>query len=161
MAKEKFPWLPEDDQINEVIIKEPEEVKTHLHYLKENYKFIAFISFTLLLFSISFLQKKKTIQKVPKAPTTAVSVVSLFPIAKKSEIKLQLIKPVTILKSQLTKTQRQQIVHPDDLYKLSGKIFAKKDIAPRKPIFWSDLSYVEQNKKKSIQKKIIFRGVKK
>lgn len=68
--------------------------------------------------------------------------VVMSPIPKGAEVWPEILKEIPVDPSSLTKTQALQVLRPQDLQNLRGKLRARKNLPPNKPLFWSDLDFV-------------------
>ena len=167
MAEKSFSWLPED---HEASINDPEKMErlpqedTLLMRVKRKIiseKFGILIFLTLITCLL--------ILKIVTPPEKEISnhkieiMTSTLPLSKGSLLENAFLRPVLFNEYSISKNQKMEILTFEATEKIMGKIRAKKDIPPHKPIFWSDLELVPENKKTQIptQTKVFFSEEKK
>jgi len=152
MAKEElveFPWLEQN------IAKEELKTKDKNTSMGPNFfdKFkipLTLVGVILILLFINIDPKPKN--SGAKKITTANILVPVMAFGKGEQINPVFLKSVEIHLSKLTKTQRLNLLVSDDLNRIDGKIYAKRSLAPYRPIFWNYLVYKD---KKNIGNKSI------
>ncbi|MBS1984421.1 MAG: hypothetical protein JST16_09620 [Bdellovibrionales bacterium] len=81
----------------------------------------------------------------PAAGNFTPSIDALVPLVAQNqgdEVQIETLKAVPIDKSQLTKLQVLEIVRAEDIQNLRGRLRAKHDLPPNRPLFWRDLDIV-------------------
>lgn len=156
MAEKQFSWLTEATL--EPLKVEETENKNSLGFdrLKERILFhkktlIGITALLVVLFILKISQRD-----VPTAPYRLEAMAAVLPIPKGQIIEGMLLRPIQITPSSVSKSQKMQLLRPVDAEDIMGKIRAKKDIPPHKPIFWSE---VELNPKNKIPTKKIIPAV--
>ncbi|MEZ4813733.1 MAG: hypothetical protein R3A80_00805 [Bdellovibrionota bacterium] len=145
MADKQFSWLTEATleplKIEEIEKKNP----LSLDQFKER---ILFHKKTLLgvglLLAVLFVLKV-TQREQPMAPYRLEAMAAVLPIPKGQIIEGMLLRPIKITPSSVSKNQKMQLLRPVDAEDIMGKIRAKKDIPPHKPIFWSEVELNPKN----------------
>lgn len=136
MEKHTFPWTPHEDPPLEEPIKEPTPVEKWKTKLRPLAPYIA-LAFVLLVLGIARRSGGETTKESPSVGVDAL--VLLSPLKKGGRLEEEVLRQVPIDRRDLTKAQILQLVRPEDLERVAGKVRAKKDIPPQKPLFWSDL----------------------
>lgn len=151
MAEQHFSWLTESTL--ETVAPLPEE-KNKLEEYKNSLKnmgqklllhkktLIALGVLFLALILLKFYHKEE-------APhfNRLESMAAVMPIPKGDIIEGMLLRPALVAPFSLSKNQKMELLLPADAEKIMGKLRAKKDIPPNKPIFWSDLEIIPLKKK--------------
>ena len=149
MAEQHFSWLPDDNPF-EVKKSEPElklpTVNPRWAWLREKFlnhqKGLVFIA---VLLCALFLLKIFRNEDAPVAHKLEV-MTALLPIPKGKIIEGPLLRPAQLSPGMLSKSQRLQLVTFGDAEKVMGKVRAKKDIPPNKPLFWPDFELLPEVK---------------
>jgi len=150
MAEQSFSWLPEDHEIkkelnkNETLEKEItllEKIKDSVFTQKKGLLSILILFICLLLLK-SFSSGEK------ESPSHQIEIMtSTLPLSKGSTLEAALLRPVLFNEYSLSKTQKMEALTFEAAEKIMGKVRAKKDIPPHKPIFWNDLELIPEIKK--------------
>jgi hypothetical protein len=144
MAEQNFSWLTENS-LEPVAVPPKEERKLEFHGVKQ--KLLLHKKTLIILSALLFiLIVLKFFQKETVAPLRMYGMAALMPIPKGQVVEGMLIRPITMSPSLLTKAQRAQRLIQSDAEKIMGKVRAKKDIPPNKPILWSDLELIPATK---------------
>lgn len=136
MEKHTFPWTPHEDPPLEEPVKEPtpvEKWKTKLRPLAP------YIALALILLVLGIARSSGGDTGKAEAPRGVDALVLLSPLKKGARLEEEVIRQIPIDRRDLSKAQMLQLVRPEDLERVAGKVRAKKDIPPQKPLFWSDL----------------------
>jgi len=140
MAEQHFSWLNENTLEATTVI--PEKEKPDLSTLKNRVlthkkALIGIGTLFLILFVLKLTQEEKT------APTLRLdAMVAVLPVAKGEIVEGMLLRPVRISPSSISKSQKLNMLRPEDAEKIMGKVRAKKDIPSQKPIFWNELELI-------------------
>lgn len=140
MAQQDFPWSPQQTPSLDELNANSTKLKSHW-YQEPLKKFIPFIGFGFLLvalFATKALSSKPNSVAGPGNYTVDV-LIPMVPISKGSVIPFEALQQIPLDKRDLTKPQMLQVLRPQDLENLRGKLRAKKDLAPHRPLFWNDL----------------------
>ncbi len=145
MADRHFSWLTESTLESPPISPQNDEDKKipQLLQLKEkalhHKRVLIGISVLLgILFVLKLTQKENTVV----ASRSLEAMAAMLPIPKGQVVEGMLLRPVKIAPGVLSKSQKLQRVLPDDAEKIMGKVRAKKDIPPHRPLLWSDLELI-------------------
>ena len=150
MAEKSFSWLPEDHEtkINEQEKEELLEKESLLVKLKRKLRSQKFgILIFLLLITCLLILKIMTPPEKENLNHKIEIMTSTLPISKGSLLEAAFLRPALFNEYSLSKNQRIEILTFEATEKITGKVRAKKDIPPHKPIFWSDLELIPENKK--------------
>lgn len=143
MAKENFSWLNENTlEVNldhSLTNEEPSKLEKLLK--KTNHHKRALIGLGVLVLILVTLKMTQKEESTPIVRLEAMAAAIAIP--KGEVIEGMLLRPVTIYPSQISKAQKLQLLRPDDAEKIVGKLRAKKDIPPNKPIFWNELELIK------------------
>jgi hypothetical protein len=162
MAEQSFSWLPEDhegkinerdeNQILQVDKTWQEKIKEKVFSQKTSLLLVPVLIIALLILK-SFSQEEKTGTSKQLEIMT-----STLPLSKGSPLEASFLRPALFNEYSLSKNQKIEALTFDAAEKIMGKVRAKKDIPPHKPIFWSDLELVPETKKSTgiLKPKIIF-----
>ena len=145
---EKIPELPEGS--------EPVVTNRRKEFIK---KYLPIGSLFLFLLVMTLAKKKAPTEEVKTY--TAPVVISPHPIKKGQRIKSLPLKVIQVSLKDLSRSQRLNLLSSEDLSQTNLLIEAKRDIAPRKPLFWSDLNLVKAIKTQEQETQIIYRSNKK
>jgi hypothetical protein len=153
MAEQSFSWLPEDHEakINQSKeINDPKNDKKLLIKIKEKkYTQKASLIIIILLF-LSLLLLKNLSQEQKESSLHQIEIMtSTLPLSKGSPLEAAFLRPVLFNEYSLSKTQKMEALTFESAEKIMGKVKAKKDIPPHKPIFWNELELVQEIKKSS------------
>lgn len=143
MAEQNFSWLP-DESLGGVqspqsdVIFLGEKKNKHLEKILE-YKTPLIVCSALLiaLILMKVFQDKEVVK-----PFRLESMVAVMAIPKGQIVEGMLLRPVLITPDSISKGQRLELLTMEHAEKVMGKIRAKKDIPPNKPIFWNELELV-------------------
>ena len=147
MENNKFTWLTED--YNETVeSKAPSTentgatmtLKDQILARAQQYKTPLIFGFIILALSLGSSGKSEPSKKQKTAPPKLTAFVSMWPIAKGEVINFSQFKSIFINPKGLSKSQTLQLFDAETLNIKNGKLTAKKDIPPNKPIFWNDLT---------------------
>lgn len=140
MAEQQFSWLTEATLEPKVVI--PEKEKPDLSHLKNRVlthkkALLGIAALFLILFILKITQEEKATPSV-----RLEAMVAVLPVPKGQVVEGMLLRPVRISPSSISKAQKLNMLRPEDAEKIMGKVRAKKDIPPQKPIFWNELELI-------------------
>jgi hypothetical protein len=140
MAEQSFSWLTEST-LETVSVLPQEEKKFSFANIKEKLlvhktALIVVGALLVLLLILKFFQRDDV------EPARMNAMAALMPIPKGQIVEGMLLRPVLIGPNTLSKDQRLIRLVQADAEKVMGKVRAKKDIPPHKPILWSDLELI-------------------
>ncbi len=139
-----FPWTEPLEETSALLTNKGEKEKAVLS--KELFyralPFLVLISALLIFFALKE-PAKKNIPNIEHNNSYSVVdvIVSMIPQAKGSLLRPESLKQIPVSKKSLSKKQLFDYVQPQDLEKIQNKFALKKDLAPNKPLFWSDLTF--------------------
>ncbi len=140
MAEQHFSWLNEATLEPTNVI--PEKEKPDLENLKNRIlthkkALLGIAALFLILLLLKITQEEKI-----QPPLRLEAMVAVLPVAKGEIVEGMLLRPVRISPSSISKSQRLNMLRPEDAEKIMGKVRAKKDIPSQKPIFWNELELI-------------------
>lgn len=142
MAEQHFSWLTEATLESTAANPKSEKETPNLFNLKERVlthkKTLMGIGFLFLILLIL----KLTQEEKSRPALRLEAMVAVLPVPKGQVIEGMLLRPVNITPSSISKSQRLNILRPEDAEKIMGKVRSKKDIPSHKPIFWSELELI-------------------
>ncbi len=144
MDEKPFPWTGTFEssipRINETSAEPRAMIKNeagYLVFLKKHFPY--FILAILFLVVLVYHSTAKNEAPTQQEPLDALVLMIATP--KGALIVPESLKLFPVNPKSLTKQQNFQLVSLDDLSKLKGRVRAKKNLAPNKPLFWSDLEF--------------------
>lgn len=151
MAEQSFSWLPEDHETETIKnneLKSPQPEKKPWERLKG---FIfsqktGFLVVPLLLIALMIL-KTLSVSEKDGSPRQIEIMTSTLPLSKGSPLEAAFLRPVLFNEYSLSKVQKVEALTFEAAEKVMGKVKAKKDIPPHKPIFWNDLELIQDTRK--------------
>ena len=149
MAEQSFSWLPEDHEIkNEFNKIETIKEKTLLEKIKDGIfsQKMGIVVILILFISLLLLKNFGSIEKENSSHQIEI-MTSTLPLSRGSTIDAAVLRPVLFNEYSLSKIQKMEALTLEAAEKIIGKVRAKKDIPPHKPIFWNDLELVPEIKK--------------
>ena len=152
MENDIFPWNPHTNSTAkgpavETVVPEQKSAKQLLSKLKIVVPYL----FVALVITLLFLVTKKsspTSNTNFEAATLEVFT-PLFAIEKGEDVPLDALRLIPVKKSIFSKTQILNLMNPDNVSALQGKLIAKKSHFPNKVIFWNDLELKKPSKTKN------------
>lgn len=142
MAEQRFSWLTETTLEPSITVPSEEQKIPDLSNIKQRVlthkkTLIGIAALFLILLILKLTQEEKV------APSRGLDVmIAVLPIPKGQVIEGMLLKPARISPSSISKAQKLSMLRPEDAEKIMGKLRAKKDIPPQKPIFWNELEII-------------------
>jgi hypothetical protein len=124
-----------------------------LNWISSN-KGILGIIFAVILLIFALEQNKTPASPLASAGESQISImVPVVGFPKGHAIEPQMLKSVIAPIKSFTKTQLMSVFTEDDIERIDGRIIAKKDLAPYRPIFWPSLELKQpaQNSKPKVQ----------
>jgi len=152
--KVEFPWNGEME-FERVPLPPPPENDFMLR-LKSLKNYIPVFICLLMILSVTLCDKKPEERAATSAYKKLDVLISMLPQKKGSPLNPALLKQVPIGYKDVTKSERLILLQERDLEKLPSSIILKKDLPPRKPISWKDLTLQKSVPKK--HKSAIYRG---
>ncbi len=73
-----------------------------------------------------------------------IGVMPIVAIPKGSLLRPELLRPIRLAPSALTKLQKLRLLSPDDLPKIGTGLRAGRDLPPERPVFWTDLRLLRE-----------------
>ena len=147
MAEKHFSWLPEEINIEKGSnLSSPLELPHPKNFLLQKFydfktSIVVCAALLVAILAMRYFQ--------PQEASTSYkleSVAAFLPIPKGKVIEGMLLRPATINPGSISKAQRLDLLTLDDAEKVMGKVRAKKDLPPNKPIFWSELELLPERK---------------
>ena len=145
-----FPWTEKATELPQN--PEPIVINRRKELLK---KYLPIGSLFIFLLVMTLAKKKTPTQEIKNY--TAPVVISPHPIKKGQRLKSLPLKVIQVSTKDLSRSQRLNLLSAEDLSQRNLLIEAKRDIAPRKPLFWSDLNLVKAVKAQKQETQIIYR----
>jgi hypothetical protein len=145
MEDKHFSWILESPQ---PITKElPEAAKgpKEIFYSFFNKK-TKIILLVIALVSVLFILRYSKAEKATPQYKSLEGLAPVLPIVKGEIIQGMLLRPVYVSHSSISKAQKLHLVFPEDAKDLMGKLRAKKDLPPNKPLFWNELELIKEVK---------------
>ena len=137
MEQTPFPWL-EPKQLPQESALEPPIEKRWISVLR---RFKSPLIFVVVGLVILVVMTKQPVASTAD-PTPTISVVApVFPVAKGEMVVFETLRGFEVMKASVPKAQQFQLVSSGDLERLKGHVRAKKNLAPNKPLLWSDLVF--------------------
>jgi hypothetical protein len=162
MAEKSFSWLPEDHE-TKIIDQEKMQTTTEEQGLIVKIKKIILsqklgILIFLMLIACLLILKIITPPEKESSNHQLEIMTSTLPLSKGSLLESAFLRPALFNEYSLSKNQKIEILTLEATEKIIGKVRAKKDIPPHKPIFWSDLELIPENIKAKVptQTKVFF-----
>jgi hypothetical protein len=153
MEKIEFPWLKEDNENH--IVSPPAAQKSRAKQIFELTKpYLPYVILLVGLFVISQFRASPQTSSSPRAPQSVAVVMTMIELPKGQIIPREALEVVHVRADKLTKAQQLKVLNPSQLEKLSHRIVAKKDLAPQSPIFWNDLTLVQEERRRAPQEQI-------
>jgi hypothetical protein len=151
MAEQSFSWLPEDHEAEKpksTKLESPQDKKKSWENLKSFFFSQKTGFFIVPLLLISLLALKTLSTKEKDSPNHQIEIMtSTLPLSKGSPLEAAFLRPVLFNEFSLSKIQKMEALTFEAAEKVMGKVKAKKDIPPHKPIFWNDLELIQESKK--------------
>jgi hypothetical protein len=146
MAREvDIPWFDRHQDPRPAPVKSEE-----LPSLEEKLRrWIPYVGLVAVLLAAWVLSGPKT--KAPPRVRPAESrgsLLGLMPVVaipKGSLLDAELLRPVRLPPSSLTRLQAMRLLTPEDLPKIGSGLRAGKDLPPERPVFWTDLRLLREN----------------
>ncbi len=145
MEKLDFPWLKDEPPLPSA---QPEPLSTKERLLSLTRAHLPKIAILGALFGLLTLGKcssQAQVRSTPRPPSTFTVMTSLVAIPKGHRLPEEMLSPLEIRASTLSKAQTLKALVPEQITSLRHDVVAKRDIAPHTPIFWTDLSLRSQN----------------
>ena len=137
MEQTPFPWLEPKQLAQETAVEVPVE-KPWMGILR---RFKSPLIFVVVGLVILVVMTKQPVASTSD-PTPTISVVApVFPVAKGEMVVFETLRGFDVMKASVAKAQQFQLVSAGDLERLKGHVRAKKNLAPNKPLLWSDLVF--------------------
>jgi len=145
----KYPWLEASDGAlgnTPVGPKNPapeKPTRTTKDLLRGSLPWLGLVVAVLLL---SIFARKDQATVETSGTVATIDVVSpLVPIGRGHPVLAEQLRLVPLAKKDLTKPQLLQIVRDEDLTKLKGRVVARKNLPPGRPLFWTDLEWKSES----------------
>lgn len=141
--KIEFPWELEDPDDEKE--QKQEEVKVDYKLLafetiKKHKLYLGVLCAIILLYAFSNLNKTKT-APVKRARKVSMVLLPNIPIPKGEIIHQHVIREYKISTTSLTTKQKREIISAEELTKLQGMLYAKKNLSTKNPLLWSDVHF--------------------
>jgi len=142
MDSRPFPWTADLDvstrSVPEPSPAPPSRFEGLRAFARDRSKWLLVGLFFLLV--LAYHWRHGSAVDMPVGPMAEVTVLlPVLPLAKNAAIEVAMLREVRLPKKLFTKAQLWQLVQTEEAARLSGKLRARKDLAPRAPIFWKDL----------------------
>jgi hypothetical protein len=148
VAEQHFSWLPEEStqelkqNTGEIIFLENNHSWIVQKFLDHKTPVIVCTTLLTILLLLKFFQPNDTTSK----PFRLEAMVAALAIPKGKIVEGMILRPASINPSSISKGQRLDLLTAEHAEKIVGKIRAKKDIPPNKPIFWNELELIPESK---------------
>lgn len=140
MEKELFPWKESTTQATPgPVLEVSKDTKTLVLDSIKKYAPLYVLLFLILLVLIFRPVDNKN--PLTKTDSTIDVLVVMLPTPKGSEIYPETLKSVPVREKSLTNSQALQVIRGEDIPHLKGKLVAKKNLGPNKPLFWNDVEF--------------------
>ena len=137
MEQTPFPWL-EPKEISPQPTSETKLERPWIAILRRVKSPLIFVVVGLVILVV--MTKQPVASTADPTPTIAV-VAPVFPVAKGEMVVFETLRGFEVMKASVPKAQQFQLVSSGDLERLKGHVRAKKNLAPNKPLLWSDLVF--------------------
>lgn len=142
----QYPWLEADaGNLNIDAASKPpanEELpwtQRLLPFLKSSMPWLGLLVAVLVL---SVLVRRADSGPAAAPENATIDIVApLVPIGRGQSVLAEQLRLVPLARKDLTKPQLLQIVRDEDLTKLKGRVVARKNLPPGRPLFWADLEW--------------------
>ncbi len=134
MDRIPFPWTEE--------ISVPLKKEESKGFIQASYAKVIGVLVVLLLLGAFFLRGKEKEKTSVGVVPHLDGVLTMLPLAKGQILEASILKEAPLSVKLFSAKQRFNLLRPEDLTKLDGRLRCKKDIPPNRPIFWNDLEIV-------------------
>ena len=155
MANKIFPWTPEQDSVPIAETSHAPKQSTEIReLLKKFLPFMVFVLALVILFATRASSEKSSGDSLNSSPIEVLA--PLFAIGKGQQIPLEALQQIPLDRRDVTRGQILQLVKASSLENLRGKLRAKRDLIPNKPLVWGDLQFVQDTAPPAPQTHIIY-----
>ncbi len=142
-STDKFAWLEPLTPSTAEIPAEVPVVPDRYERIKKLRPFAPWIGITIAFAVLMSFRREAPARIEGGAPTTIEVVAPVLPLAPRTTLRNDQFQIFPVRKSQLTKTQLQDIVRPEQVRHFNGTIRTRKLVSPDRPLRWSDLEWTK------------------